>query len=74
MRFTENELMNANDSQFNYFPLVWMRHSRKLYHKINRLHGKCQRIIHTDKTSSYEEDDLKMALFIFMTRICKNWL
>ena len=32
-----------------------MCHSRKLYHKINRLHEKCLRIIYNDKTSSYEE-------------------
>ena len=31
--------MNAFfDSQFNYNPLTWMCHSRKLNHKINRLH------------------------------------
>ena len=35
-------LMNAFfDSQFNYFPLIWMCHSRKFYHKINWLHEKC---------------------------------
>ena len=32
-----------------------MCHSRKLYHKINRLHEKCLRIIYNDKRSSYEE-------------------
>ena len=43
------------DSKFKYCPFIWMRHSRKLYHKINRLHEKCLRIIYNDKTSSYEE-------------------
>ena len=32
-----------------------MCHSRKLYHKINRLHEKCPRIIYNDKRCSYEE-------------------
>ena len=32
-----------------------MCHSRKFYHKINRLQKKCLRIIYNDKTSSYEE-------------------
>ena len=32
-----------------------MCHSRKLYHKINRLYEKCVRIIHNERTSSYEE-------------------
>ena len=48
--------MNAFfDSQFNYCSLIWMCHSRKLYHKINRLHEKRLCIIYNDKTSSYEE-------------------
>ena len=32
-----------------------MYHSRNLYHKSNRLHEKCPRIIYNDKASSYEE-------------------
>ena len=32
-----------------------MCYSRKLYHKVSRLHEKCLRIIYNDKTSSYEE-------------------
>ena len=49
-------LMNAFfDSQFNYCPLIRMCHSRKFCHEINRLHGKCLRIIYNDKTSSYED-------------------
>ena len=48
--------MNAFfDSQFNYCSLILMCHSRKLYHKSNRLHEKCLCIICNDKTSSYEE-------------------
>ena len=48
--------MNAFlDSQFNYCPLTSMCHSGKRYHKVNRLHEKCLRIIYNDKTSSYEE-------------------
>ena len=49
-------LMNVFfDSQVNYCPLIWMCHSRKFYHKINRLPEKCLGIIHNDKTSSYVE-------------------
>ena len=42
-------------SQFNYFPLVWMCHSRLMNIKINRLYEKCFRIAYGDKTSSFEE-------------------
>ena len=42
-------------SQFNYCPLVWMCHSRLMNNKINRLHEKCLHIVHSDKTSSFEE-------------------
>ena len=49
-------LMNAFFySQFNYCPLIWVCHSGKLYHKVNRLHEKCLRIIYNGNTSSYEE-------------------
>ena len=48
--------MNAFfDSQFNYCPLIWMWHNRKLYYKINQLHEKCWCLIYNDKISSYEE-------------------
>ena len=42
-------------SQFNYFPLTWMFHSRKLNNKINRSHQRCLRLIYSDRISSYEE-------------------
>ena len=33
------------DSQFNYCPLVWMFHSRKLHHRINKLHERALRVV-----------------------------
>ena len=33
-------------SQLNYFPLIWMRHSRAKNNKINRLHETFLRIIY----------------------------
>ena len=40
-------LMNAFlNSQFNYYPVIWMCHSRALNSKINRLHEQCLRIIY----------------------------
>ena len=47
-------LMNSFlTSQFNYRPLTWMCHSRKLNNKINCLHERCLRIVYSDKTSSF---------------------
>ena len=43
-----------------------MCHSRKLYHKINRLYEKCVRIIHNDRTSSYEELLFKDYFFLLL--------
>ena len=44
-------LMNAFfNSQFNYCPVIWMRHSRALNNKLNRLHERCLRIIYNEKT------------------------
>ena len=49
-------LMNAFfKAQFNYFPVIWMNHSRGLNNKINRLHERCLRIIYNDKRSNFEE-------------------
>ena len=40
-------LMNAFlNSQFNYYPVIWMCHSRALNSNINRLHEQCLRIIY----------------------------
>ena len=39
------------NSQFNYFPLIWMCHSRA----INRLLERCLRVIYSDKQSSFSE-------------------
>ena len=49
-------LMNSFfTSQFNYCSLTWMCHSRTINNKINRLHESCLRIVHSDKTSSFEK-------------------
>ena len=45
--------------QFNYCPLIWMRHNRTYNNKISRLHESCQRLIYNDKRSSFEELLLK---------------
>ena len=44
-------LMNSFfTSCFNYCPLTWMCHSLTMNNKINRLHERCLRIVHSDKT------------------------
>ena len=40
-------------SQFQYCPLVWMYHSRKMNNKINRLHERALRIAYKDYASSF---------------------
>ena len=48
--------MNAFfDLHFNYCPLLWMRYSRTVNNKINKLHERCLRLIYTDKTSTFKE-------------------
>ena len=49
-------LMNAFfKSQFIYFSVIWMFHSRIINKKISRLHKRCLRIICCDKQSSFEK-------------------
>ena len=40
-------------SQFNYCPLAWMCHSRKINNKVNRLQERALRIIYNDKRSTF---------------------
>ena len=49
-------LVNAFfNAQFNYCPLTWMFHSKKLNDKINRMHEKCLRIVYNDNILLFEE-------------------
>ena len=41
-------------SQCNYYHLTWMCHSHAK-NKINRLHGRCLRIIYKDKVYTFEQ-------------------
>lgn len=41
-------------SNFNYCPLVWMFHSRKLNNTINRLHERALRIVYKDYHTTFE--------------------
>ena len=49
-------LMNSFfNAQFNYYPLIWMLHSRRNNNVISNLHERCLRLIYNDKNSPYEE-------------------
>ena len=43
------------NSQFSYFSLIWMCHSRINNKKINRLHERCLFVIYNNKQSSFSE-------------------
>ena len=42
-------------SQFNYYPLVWMFHTKQLNNRINSLHKKVLRVKNQDRNSSFSE-------------------
>ena len=42
------------ESQFNYYPLIWMFHSRRLNNKINNVHEKALRIVYSDYKSTFQ--------------------
>ena len=49
-------LMNALfKSQFSYYPLILMSHSRGINNKINRLHERCRRVVYNDNSSTFQE-------------------
>ena len=41
------------ESELNYFPLIWMLHSRTLNNNINHLHERILRIVYSDYKSSF---------------------
>ena len=50
-------------SQFNYCPVVWMIHNRKLNKKINKIHKRALRIVYSDHKTSFSE-------FLKIDKIC----
>ena len=42
-------------AHFGYCPLVWMFQSRKLNHRINRIHERSLRIVYMDGQTSFED-------------------
>ena len=43
------------ESQFKYFPIVWMFHSRRTNNKTNRLHERALRIVYGDEVSTFDQ-------------------
>ena len=43
------------ESQFSYYPLIWMLHSTGVNNKINHLHERSLRIVYKDNISSFED-------------------
>ena len=43
------------ESQFNYSPLVWMCHSRKMQNRINKLHERALRVVYKNKNLTFEQ-------------------
>ena len=43
------------EAQFDYFPLVWMFHSRALNRKISHLHERSLNIVYRDSINSFHE-------------------
>ena len=41
--------------QFNYCPLIWMFHSRKMNNKTNHIHERGLRLVCSDHVSSFDE-------------------
>ena len=43
------------EAQFNYCPLVWMFHSKKLQKRLDKLHERALRVLYKDDISSFED-------------------
>ena len=42
-------------SQFGYYPLVWMFHSRKINNRVNSLHERVLRVVYRDYNATFSE-------------------
>ena len=42
-------------SQFNFCPLTWMCHSRRINNQVNKLHERALRLVYNDKSSSFRK-------------------
>ena len=43
------------ESQFNYFSLIWMFHSRTMNNKMNHILEKALRLVYSNYSSNYDE-------------------
>ena len=55
------------ETQLNYYPLMWMFHSRTMNNKINRIHERALRLVYSDHVSSFDELLKKADHFLFTT-------
>ena len=51
----KNSKVFDHTAQFNYCPLIWMRHSRNLNNKIKRIQERALRIVYNDYKSNFKE-------------------
>ena len=51
------------ESQFNYFSLIWMFHSRTMNNKMNRILEKALRLVYSNYSFNYDELLKKGGLF-----------
>ena len=49
--------------QFNYFPLIWILHSRIINNKINRIYERALRLVYPDNVSSFDQSFKKYRSF-----------
>ena len=57
MTLTQSRVLKKSfmEAQFEYFPLVWMFHSRALNRKISHLHERSLNIVYRDSINSFHE-------------------
>ena len=48
-------MKTLTEFQFNFCPLIWMFHSRRLNNKMNNVHKNALRIVYSDYKSTFQE-------------------
>ena len=57
-------------SQFEYSPLIWMFHGRRVHDKIHSVHERALKITYQYHVTAFQEL-LKTTPFQYITEICK---
>ena len=62
------------ETKFNYYPLIWMFHPRRMNNKINRIHERALRLLYSDHVSSFSSRYVRRKTVFYLIQYKNGWL